>query len=343
MANPNKHIASVVASIRKKYGAEIAGTLSAGGRSKVSEVISSGVDVLDRYVLGCGGWPITRISEVYSEEGGGKTSLLYAALASVQREGGVGVLVETEQGLNEDRAAEFGVNVNDLILLEPPTIEKCTGMIADTIEGLSKAGVPVLVGWDSLAATESDQEYAAGAGNDDRMGVRGKAMGRAMRALAPIVSKSRAHLMIINQTREKMGIVFGDKSTTPGGKAVKFAASHRVQLLGGKAVKVGTEHIGKIVTIMGTKNRFAPPYRKARVRLLYSGAWDNDWSTMEFAKTAGLMAREEIPFYAQDPDGFMEEIKRRIEKRGWILADTPKAAPGGDDDAPEDAADEDGE
>lgn len=321
-----KHVGAAIAALRKKYGKDSAGTLSAGGKSTVTEVISSGVDVIDRYVLGCGGWPVGRISEVYSEEGGGKTSLMYAALASVQREGGIAVLAETEQGLNAERAAEFGVNVEDLLLLEPATVEKCGGMIEDTLAALKGSGVPIFIGWDSLAATETDEEYEKGASERDQMGARGKASGRMMRALAPLISKSRAHFMVINQTREKMGVAFGDKSTTPGGKAVKFAASNRVQLLGGKAVKRGDEHIGKIITVMGTKNRFAPPWRKARVRLLYSGVWDNDWSTMEHAKTAGLMAREEADFYAQDPEGFMAEIKRRLDRQDWALSvDKPDA------------------
>jgi recombination protein RecA len=127
---------------------------------------------------------------------------------------------------------------------------------------------------------------------DKHMSLQALIMGQAMRKLKPLAAKKRCHIMVINQIRSKMGVVFGNATTTPGGSATKFAASIRLQLFGGKTLKnaVG-QHVGKTVTFLAVKNRFAPPYRKARVRLIYNRGWDNYWSTVDHAKSLQVIPK----------------------------------------------------
>jgi recombination protein RecA len=278
-------IAKIMAAINKGFKGA-ATILGEGAKSDVKEVIPSGLEVLDKYVIGCGGWPVGRISEVFSEEGGGKTSLLLAALAGAQRAGGIAVMVETEVALDSQRAKVFGVDLSKVILLQPGHLDEATRQIELTLESIPPDVGPVFIGWDSLAATMSKEEAEDGLPDKDSFDKRAKGISQAMRVLSPLVARARCHLMLINQVRANIGVLFGDKHVTPGGKAVKFHASVRVQLFGGRSIKdPGGQHLGKDVTVVAVKNKLTRPYRKARARLMYDTGWDTDWSTLDHAKT----------------------------------------------------------
>ncbi len=299
----------VVAAVRAAFGKEAALLLGKGGsRSEVSECIPTGIDVVDRYLLGVGGLPVGRIVELYSQEGAGKTSFLLAALAGAQREGGVAILAETEQALSTERAAVMGVDLDALVLLQPGHMEELLVQVETAVLSVPKSAGPILVGWDSVAATPTKKEVEEGLEGGAAMGERARILSLAMRKLPNLVSERRCCLVLINQIRDKLGVVFGDRTTTPGGHAVKFAASIRLQLFSGAAVKSKEGHTGKDVTFLVQKNRLAPPFRKAKVRLDYATGWNDSWSTLEHAKNLELIAED-----ARGKEA-LEEARRKL---GW--------------------------
>jgi recombination protein RecA len=300
--------AGLVSRINRRLKAELAATFAAEPRAVTA--IPTGIDVLDRYVLGCGGLPVGRIVEVYSEEGVGKSSFVLHCLAAAQRSGGTAVLIETENALESARAEAFGCDLRELVLLTPDDLD---GVLSAAEAVLMEAKrKPVLLAWDSVAGTPTKREVEEGLTGEARIGERAKKLSGACRLLTGLASKHKASLLFVNQIRDNIGVMYGDKYTTPGGHAVKYAASIRLQLYGGKGVKDGAEHVAKSVTFLAAKNRFAPPFRKARVRLSYSTGWDDDWSTIEHAKDRGLVP-EAAPANAKT----LTEARKAL---GWEVA-----------------------
>lgn len=247
------------------------------------------------------------------------TSLGYTFLAAAQQQGGLAALIDTENSFDPIRAAIFGVNVPDLLIAQPDHLDEVIPQIEAMVEILtSTASGPAVVVWDSVAATATRDEYEGGFEVKDQMGQRAKLLSKAMRVIGQRVARKPASVVCINQVREKLGVIFGDKYTTPGGHAIKFHASVRLQLFRGKAVKnTNNEHIGNTVTIMGVKNRFAPPYRKAQVRLDYDKGWNNVWSTVSHAKDQKI-----VPTGAKYSQKTYEEA---ISQLGWFPEDAVKA------------------
>ncbi len=284
-------LSRVQAAIAKKFGSTSAIRLSDGYRGEAVESIPVGLDAVDHYVAGCGGLPVGRIVELYSEEGGGKSSLLLSWMGHAQKLGYECVLAETENGISSERAETFGVNLDDLLILQPEYMEQCLQQLEMVLDELaaSEPDKPTLIGWDSLAATPTKAEIDSGIVDKAAQDARSIIMSRAMRVFSNKVKSARAVLVVVNQTRHKRGVMFGDSTTTPGGSALKFHSSLRLQILGGSKIKEGDEHIGKDFTLMAKKNRFAAPYRKCRVRLMYDDGFDNDWTLLNLAKDWGLV------------------------------------------------------
>lgn len=280
-------VGTVLLALEKKFGKGTVSQLGAGAKSRVTEVIPTGLSVIDHHVLGIGGLPVGRMSEVFSDEGTGKTSFMLHCLAACQRAGGIAALVETENALDLDWAELHGVNLRDLILLEPDHIEDVTKQIEALLAVLTKS--PSLIAWDSLAATATKGEIVDGLAGSDAVADRARLMSKACRVWSPALAKSRAHLMVINQQRDNIGVMFGPKFTTPGGKAIKYHSSLRLQLLGGKKIEgEHGEHTGKDITIVAAKNKLHAPFRKARLRLSYASGFDELWSTLTHAKDRKL-------------------------------------------------------
>lgn len=303
-----KRLDAVQAAIQKKFGKHSAIRLSDGYRGEVVSSIPSGLDVLDNYVAGCGGLPVGRITEIFSEEGGGKSSLCLSMIAAAQRAGKAAILIETENGISDERARTFGVDIDDLLLLQPEYMEAALKHIEMAFDNLDPADGETLICWDSLAASPLKAELDDGIKEKAAQDTRSIILGRAMRIFSQKVQHSKVALVIVNQTRHKRGVMFGDPTTTPGGSAVKFHASLRLQIMGGKAVKDGTDHVGKDIVLFSKKNRFVVPFRKARVRLNYHTGWDNDWTTLELAKELKL-----IPAKSRDA----EAAKAALEAIKW--------------------------
>jgi recombination protein RecA len=289
-------VKAVLEGILKRAGKGAAQLLSEGADSDIEEVVATGIDVLDHHVLGIGGWPLGRIVELFASEGDGKTSLLLQTIAGVQREGGVAVLVETEHAMDSARAQVFGCDLERVILSQPDTLEEALQTMEAALESLpntKKGDPPNFVGWDSLAATPTKREVTEGLDFKAAMGDRAKMMSTAMRTLTRLVTEKRALLMIVNQTRTKLGVMFGPNKTTPGGDALKFHASVRLEMFSGKSVKDGTDHVGKQVTMMATKTKVGgKPWAKAKVRLYYDTGWANPWSTINLAKDRKLIEKD---------------------------------------------------
>jgi len=317
MSNQSDRVKQVLAGIRARVGKGAAGLFSDGTASDVEEVIPTGIDVIDHYILGIGGWPVGRIVELYSEEGGGKTSLLMQTMAGVQREGGVAVLFETEHAIDAPRAAVFGCDLNQAIIGQPETMEDALVAIQAALESMptsKKGDPPNFVGWDSLASAPTKAEIEEGPDSPAAMGARARAMSVAMRVLTPLASEKRCLLMIINQTRTKLGMVFGDPTTTPGGAALKFHASIRLRLMGGKAVKNGEDHTGKVITVSMQKTKVGgTPFAKARVLLDYKTGFRNEWTTVNYAKDRKLIPDKTRP----TAGGYAEALTALGWKPGW--------------------------
>lgn len=271
--------------IRKRFGHDAAVIPAIDGvRSEVRGVVTSGVDVVDRYVCG-GGIPRGRITELYSEPGIAKTSFCWTVLGGCQRAGGVAIYCDNEQSFNASRAQAFGMDLERVVLLQPWTLEEALEQMQVTLEGLpDQMEAPVLLAWDSLAGAPYTGDLT-GVYSKESADDRAKKIGKFCRVAGGLAVQKQVAILIVNQTRQKRGVLYGSRTTTPGGDAVKFHASLRLELFGGKALKNAKEqHVGKTITFMEMKSRFSQPFRKAKVRLDYERGWDNLWSTINHAK-----------------------------------------------------------
>jgi recombination protein RecA len=291
------HAQAVLGIIHKQLGKGSVSLLRDGLQAQtVEQVMPTGIEVFDNYLSGIGGLPTGRVIELFSEEGGGKTSMGYSFLAAAQRAGGLAALWDSEQAFDSDRAQIFGVNTADLLLAQPDHIEELLEGVEAfllAVEGRENLGPSVIV-WDSIASASTKAEFEEGFDTKEHAAKKAAAMSRAMRIIGPRIKKSKVCMVCINQLRQNVGVVFGNKDTTPGGKAVKYHASIRIQLMGGKAVKDNKtgDHIAKVITVLIVKSRFSQPYRKALLRLDYATGWNNPWSTLSHAKDRHVIAKE---------------------------------------------------
>lgn len=283
-----KSVISALNNNKKLKGS--ARTLAEGSRSAIVECIPTGIHPIDHHVIGCGGIPVGRITELYSEEGGGKSSLVYQLIAQTQKLGGTPILIETENALHPERVKVFGVDVENLIVLEPDYLEQVLEQLAEVFDALPEEAGPVFIGWDSLAATPTQSEVESGLVGGQAVADKARIMSRACRTLTRYVAGKRIAMLIVNQTRTKMGVMFGDNTITPGGAAMKFTASLRLRISGGKAIKDDNgSHTGKDILVSAWKNRLGVPFNKCRVRLNYATGFDNEWSVLDFGKDAKII------------------------------------------------------
>lgn len=257
-------------------------------RGEVTDVCRSGLDVLDHYVIGCGGYPCRRLTEIVAEEGIGKSSLLFAAFAAAQEDGYNTHYIETENRLNRERVAQFGVDLDRLGLDEPPWLEKLLTNLEVVLDAAKLSKTPTLVGWDSIAACPTEAEVKQGLTGKQAVAERARVLSQAIRVASEKVASSNVALVCVNQLRTNIGVAFGDNQRSVGGNALAYFGSVRLRLMGGTSIKRGAYHIGKAPVILGYKNLFAPPFRKARIFLVYDEGWSNDRTMIEFANDVGV-------------------------------------------------------
>lgn len=291
-ATPEKTeaLAGARAAIMRKLGKR-AKLATAPGLCDITHVIPTGLEVLDRYILGCGGIPAGRIGEVFSDEGGGKTSLALFLLAAAQQAGGLAILIETEKTLKRERADVFGVNREELILVEPDTIEDVIDNMHQLFDLIPDGVGPNLIVWDSLAATELEARKGTKAAKSASVGKRARLMSDAWPILSRLAREKQAAVVVINQIREKIGVIFGDNTTTPGGHSLKFHASWRLRLWRGAQLKSNGPPTGMYITIKCVKSKVGLPFRKAKFRLHFNKGWDNEWAILNLGKDLKILPK----------------------------------------------------
>ena len=255
-------LADALKTIEKEYGK--GSIMRLGDRANVSvDAIPSGSIALDA-ALGIGGYPKGRIIEIYGPESSGKTTLALHAIAECQKKGGRCAFIDAENAIDPIYAKNLGVDIDELILSQPDSGEQAL----EITEVLIKSGAIDLVVIDSVAALVPQAELDGEMG-DSSVGLQARLMSKAMRKLAGVMNRSNCTAIFINQLREKVGVMFGNPETTPGGRALKFYSSVRLDVRKSETLKTGQDAYGNSVKIKVVKNKVAPPFKTAVVSIIF--------------------------------------------------------------------------
>jgi len=258
----NQALEQALKSIEKQYGKGAIMRLGDEPDQKI-EATPSGSINLD-IALGVGGYPKGRIIELYGPESSGKTTLALHAIASTQKLGGNVAFIDAEHALDAQYAKKLGVDIDNLLLSQPDTGEQAL----EIAEALVRSGSIDMIVVDSVAALVPEAEINGDMG-DSHVGLQARLMSQAMRKLSGIISKTHTTAIFINQIREKVGVMFGNPEVTPGGRALKFYSSVRLEIRRSESLKNGTDFIGNKAKIKVVKNKVAPPFKEAIVDIIF--------------------------------------------------------------------------
>ena len=318
-----KALESVFSVIEKEYGT--GSIMKLGDANSVDvEVIPTGSLTLDM-ALGVGGLPRGRVIEIYGPESSGKTTVALHVVAEAQKMGGEAAFIDAEHALDPVYAKKLGVDIDNLIVAQPDTGEQAL----DIAEALVRSGALDVIVVDSVAALVPKAEIDGEMG-DSHVGLLARLMSQALRKLTAGISKSGTVVIFINQLREKVGVMYGNPETTPGGRALKFFSSVRLDVRRGEVIKNGTELIGNKTKVKVVKNKVAPPFKTAEFDILYGEGISKEGNILDFAvenniiKKSGAwfsyngekigQGRDNVRKYMVENKEFTAEIDRQVRE-----------------------------
>ena len=280
----DKTLEQVLLDIEKQFGKGAIMKLGEGGLKDI-DVVSSGSLALD-IALGVGGYPKGRIIEIYGPESSGKTTFALHAIAEVQKTGGRAAFIDAEHALDPVYAKKLGVNINELLLSQPDTGEQAL----EICEALVRSEAMSIIVIDSVAALVPQAEIEGEMG-DSHVGLQARLMSQALRKLSGAINKTNTICIFINQLREKVGVMFGNPETTPGGRALKFYSSIRLDVRRAEQIKQGTDVIGNKTVVKVVKNKVAPPFKTAEVEIMYGEGVSKEGEIIDIASNLGILEK----------------------------------------------------
>ncbi|MCQ2009012.1 MAG: recombinase RecA [Sporolactobacillus sp.] len=338
MAEKNERKAALDSALRqieKQFGKGSIMRLGERPEQRVSTV-SSGSLALD-IAMGVGGYPRGRIIEIYGPESSGKTTVALHAIAEAQQGGGQAAFIDAEHALDPVYAEHLGVNIDELLLSQPDTGEQAL----EIAEALVRSGAVDIIVIDSVAALVPKAEIEGEMG-DAHVGLQARLMSQALRKLSGAISKSKTTAIFINQIREKVGVMFGNPETTPGGRALKFYASVRLEVRRAETLKIGNDIVGNRARIKVVKNKVAPPFKQAEVDIMYGQGISQEGEILDIGADLDIVeksgswysynnerlgqGRENSKLYLKENEPVKEEIKQKIREH-YQLDGVPEESP----------------